>query len=179
MEIADDLEDSQSGENELNDFSGADLSEADEIFFDRLSEYLGQSAPTVQVDPDAVAEAVIAALDARDLYQREQAEAELQAGEEILVPEAGEITIIAEGVQALLSYFQEDDNEILSDIRGEVRGIKQYLENQEAVNSDLHMMMTTDFSDYTVTEGLLLLILLYYFLGMLGRMLREAFSWLI
>ena len=164
-------------EAEISDDSA--LSEADEIFFDRLSEYLERFAPTVQVDSDVVAEAVIAALDARDLHQQEQAAAELQAGEEILIPEAGEITIIMEGVQALLSYFQENEMDILSDIRDQVSGISEYLENQEAVNADLHLMMETNFVDYTVTEGLLLLILLYFFLGMLGRMLREAFSWLI
>ena len=176
--MIDEMDDNfQAVEAEISDDSA--LSEADEIFFDRLSEYLEQSAPTVQIYSEAVAEAVIAALDARDLHQQEQAAAELQAGEEILVPEAGELAVIVEVVQSLLEYFKEDETDILSDIRDEVSGISEYLENQEAVNADLHLMMTTNFVDYTVTEGLLLLILLYFFLGMLGRMLREAFSWLI
>ena len=176
--MIDEMDDNfQAVESEISDDFA--LSEADEIFFDRLSEYLEQSAPTVQIDSEAVAEAVIAALDARDLHQQEQAAAELQAGEEILVPEAGELAVIVEVVQSLLEYFKEDETDILSDIRDEVSGISEYLENQEAVNADLHLMMTTNFVDYTVTEGLLLLILLYFFLGMLGRMLREAFSWLI
>lgn len=42
-----------------------------------------------------------------------------------------------------------------------------------------HPVLTTSFSDYTVTEGLLLLLLLFFFLKACADMLRRAFSWLL
>lgn len=39
-------------------------------------------------------------------------------------------------------------------------------------------LMTTSFQDYTVTEGLLLLLLLSAFVAACARMLKEGFSWL-
>ena len=41
-----------------------------------------------------------------------------------------------------------------------------------------HPAMTTSFQDYTVTEGLLLLLLLGAFVAACARMLKEGFSWL-
>lgn len=41
-----------------------------------------------------------------------------------------------------------------------------------------HPLMTTSFQEYTVTEGLLLLLLLSAFVAACARMLREGFSWL-
>ena len=41
-----------------------------------------------------------------------------------------------------------------------------------------HPLMTTSFQDYTVTEGLLLLLLLSAFVAACARMLKEGFSWL-
>lgn len=51
----------------------------------------------------------------------------------------------------------------------DVDGIQQVLE---------HPFMTTSFQDYTVTEGLLLLLLLSIFIAACARMLKEGFAWL-
>lgn len=39
--------------------------------------------------------------------------------------------------------------------------------------------LTTPFSDYSVTEGLLLLLCLLVFLSWLARLLKRGFSWLL
>lgn len=52
----------------------------------------------------------------------------------------------------------------------------QRLENVEAVVS--HPFFTTPFADYTVSEGLSLLILLVLLLCILIKCIKEAFSWL-
>ena len=39
--------------------------------------------------------------------------------------------------------------------------------------------MTTSFEDYTVTEGLLLLLIIMVFLKWCSKMLKEGFSWLL
>ena len=41
-----------------------------------------------------------------------------------------------------------------------------------------HPALTTSFADYTVTEALLLLLLLCAFISACARMLRGGFSWL-
>lgn len=41
-----------------------------------------------------------------------------------------------------------------------------------------HPALTTPFAEYTVTEGLLLLLLLSAFIAACARMLRGGFSWL-
>lgn len=41
-----------------------------------------------------------------------------------------------------------------------------------------HPMLTTSFEDYTVTEGLLLLLLLSLFACVCFRLLKGGFSWL-
>lgn len=129
-----------------------------------------QVMPVVEVDTAAIVEAVVSVLD-----EREQQAVLMEAGE--LVP-ASEVTVISEVVQQILSYFQEDDNQILSDIRSGVTGIQEYLQNREVVNADLHLMMTTNFADYTVTEGLLLLTLLWLVIAFCVKRLKGAFSWL-
>lgn len=60
------------------------------------------------------------------------------------------------------------------------------LTGEEGMSSDMdsvqqvldHPAMTTSFQDYTVTEGLLLLLLLGAFAVACARMLKEGFSWL-
>ncbi len=47
---------------------------------------------------------------------------------------------------------------------------------QQTVN---HPLLTTPFQDYTVTEGLLLLLLLCFFIKACMNMVRRAFSWLL
>ena len=44
---------------------------------------------------------------------------------------------------------------------------------------DHRPFLYTPLDDYTVSEGLLLLIVVILFLNMLGRALKEGFSWLL
>lgn len=49
----------------------------------------------------------------------------------------------------------------------------------ELIHQDLtHPALTTDFQDYTVAEGLLLLLLVGFFISACIRLLKEGFSWL-
>lgn len=58
----------------------------------------------------------------------------------------------------------------------DVDGLQQTVsEIQQSLD---HPLMTTSFQDYTVTEGLLLLLLLSAFVAACARMLKEGFSWL-
>lgn len=58
----------------------------------------------------------------------------------------------------------------------DVDGLQQTVgEIRQALDRPL---MTTSFQDYTVTEGLLLLLLLSAFVAACARMLKEGFSWL-
>lgn len=58
----------------------------------------------------------------------------------------------------------------------DVDGLQQTVgEIQQALDRPL---MTTSFQDYTVTEGLLLLLLLSAFVAACAKMLKEGFSWL-
>ena len=139
----------------------------DELF-QRLTDWAYER---VDIDSAVIAATVV------DALNQDGEQARLAEGE-ILVPDAGELVVIQETVQAILSFFQEDDHDVLSDIRDDVSGIRAYLENQGAANGDLRGMMTTNFADYTVTEGLLLLILLFMIIQFCIRMLKGGFSWL-
>ena len=52
----------------------------------------------------------------------------------------------------------------------------QLTELQETLTD--HPMLTTPFDDYTVTEGLLLILVLLVFLAACAKILRGGFSWL-
>lgn len=53
------------------------------------------------------------------------------------------------------------------------------LELLEVIQEDVdHPFLTTDFADYTVTEGLLLMALLLFVISLCIKMLKEGFSWL-
>lgn len=47
------------------------------------------------------------------------------------------------------------------------------------VQEDLRPFLETEFADYTVTEGLLLLLVLILFISALARVVRRCFSWLL
>ncbi len=66
-----------------------------------------------------------------------------------------------------------DAIDLLLDIRN---GMKNVESMEQTVN---HPMLTTPFQDYTVTEGLLLLLLLCFFIKACMNMVRRAFSWLL
>ena len=53
-----------------------------------------------------------------------------------------------------------------------------YTEVVEVVADDTHYFLTTDFADFTVTEGLLLCIFLVMFLKNIGGVIKEGFYWL-
>lgn len=55
------------------------------------------------------------------------------------------------------------------------------LELLETIQQDVspHPFLTTDFADYTVTEGLLLLALLLSVISLCIKVLKEGFSWLL
>lgn len=55
------------------------------------------------------------------------------------------------------------------------------LELLETIQQDVspHPFLTTDFADYTVTEGLLLLALLLAVISLCIKLLKEGFSWLL
>ena len=62
----------------------------------------------------------------------------------------------------------------------EVAGTDETLQLLETIRQDVepHPFLTTDFEDYTVAEGLLLLALLLFFISVCIKMLKEGFSWL-
>ena len=68
-------------------------------------------------------------------------------------------------IEGHLNEIEKDTNELQLD----VMTIAQTLD---------HPALTTSFSDYTVTEALLLLLLLCAFISACARMLRGGFSWL-
>lgn len=61
----------------------------------------------------------------------------------------------------------------------EIKGMDKLLTYVETIQQTLdHPALTTSFQDYTVTEGLLLLILLAAFAAACIRILKGGFSWL-
>lgn len=62
----------------------------------------------------------------------------------------------------------------------EVAGTAETLQILQEIRQELaaHPLLTTPFAEYTVTEGLLLLLLLAVFLSWCGKLLRSGFSWL-
>lgn len=61
----------------------------------------------------------------------------------------------------------------------EIKGMDKLLTYAETIQQTLdHPALTTSFQDYTVTEGLLLIILLAAFAAACIRILKGGFSWL-
>ena len=103
----------------------------------------------------------------------------LEAGGEIAVPEGGEIAVLIQIVEALKSYFEEDDNSLLTTIRDNTASIKQSVEEIK-VSVEPHSLMDTPFEEYTVIEGLLLVLVLWLLvLHPCIRMIKGGFSWLL
>lgn len=96
--------------------------------------------------------------------QEEEATEELPPEEEQL-PEEGDQTDVP---------FMEVDTGPM-----EIKGMDKLLTYAETIQQTLdHPALTTSFRDYTVTEGLLLLILLAAFAAACVRILKGGFSWL-
>jgi len=61
----------------------------------------------------------------------------------------------------------------------EIKGMDKLLQHAEVIQQTLdHPFMTTSFQDYTVMEGLLLLILLAAFAAACVKILKGGFQWL-
>lgn len=56
---------------------------------------------------------------------------------------------------------------------------EDFVLQEETSQEVYHPLMTTPFEEYTVTEGLLLLILLLAFLAGMVKVLRGGLSWLL
>ena len=100
------------------------------------------------------------------------------AGGEVLVPGSDELSVI-EVVQLLLSYFQEDDNSLITAIRDNTADIKTAVTEIQA-NTAPHLLMETPFEEYTVLEGLVLILVLW--LAVVNpciKMIKGGFSWLM
>lgn len=69
---------------------------------------------------------------------------------------------------------------LIGDVVDILLGIRKGMENVESIEHVVnHPMLTMPFRDYTVTEGLLLLVLLCFFIKECMNMIRRAFSWLL
>lgn len=102
-------------------------------------------------------------------------EATLQAGElgPVLDEEIGPAVISLMG--DLLELW-DSDNDGASDLASVVAEIRTGV--GEISGALAHPVMSTDFADYTVLEGLLLLLLLWQFVKLWLSALGEGFSWL-
>ena len=62
----------------------------------------------------------------------------------------------------------------------QVEGMDQLLDHMEVIEAELvHPALETPFEDYTVSEGLLLLLLVLLLLSWCVRMIKGGFSWLL
>ena len=74
-----------------------------------------------------------------------------------------------------------DDVPVYSETGGviAIEGMGQLLQRLETLEQTVdHPMLTTPFQDYTVTEGLLLALLLSVFISACVKMLKGGFAWL-
>lgn len=118
-----------------------------------------------------------------------------QAGEAAALDETGEafqpveVIRVEDLLDRLLEGTEEEVLEEETDIEEtvveepepvEVAGTDEILQLLETIQQDVepHPFLTTNFEDYTVTEGLLLLALLLGFISACFKMLKEGFSWL-
>ena len=82
-----------------------------------------------------------------------------------------------DAAEMLPSEDIETDN---SDSATSEESEQEYVESVQSseYQVSLHPFMTTDFEDYTVTEGLLLVIVLLLVVRFVANILKEGFSWL-
>ena len=124
-----------------------------------------------------------------------EAQAPDQSGESAVSDDTGEVSQSVEviSVDELLNRLSEGAEEGVPEEETaaeeiveeepepvEVVGADETLQLLETIQQDVepHPFLTTDFADYTVTEGLLLLILLLFFIADCIKLLKEGFSWL-
>jgi len=126
------------------------------------------SEPEPSTDPGMSVVSVDELIDRLVQNAQEEDTAPAEPAAEEPLPGEGEI-IVEDPVPGLIG----DTIDLLMDIRG---GMKNVESIERTVN---HPLLTTPFQDYTVTEGLLLLVLLCFFIKACMNMVRRAFSWLL
>lgn len=105
---------------------------------------------------------------------------------EVQEPESTPVEVIS--VEDLLEHLtaaSEETEEVPAEEETppeplEVAGTEETLQILQEIRQELtaHPLLTTPFTEYTVTEGLLLFLLLAVFLSWCGKLLRSGFSWL-
>ena len=75
-------------------------------------------------------------------------------------------------------YDLQEDGELFEYEAGEGIELDPVEIVSEIQEEQLRPFLTTEFSDYSVTEGLLLALLLFSFLSVCVRVLKEGFFWL-
>lgn len=86
---------------------------------------------------------------------------------------AGDLIPIQDVLSEIESVVGQILSEVVSDTSPDLSSIQSVLEDiQAAVSSMVHPLLSTPVRDYTVTEGLLLLILLFLILRELARLMR-------
>lgn len=135
--------------------------------------------PTPEPEPSPEPEAPAAPVEVitvEDLLDRitggSQEDGETENGETGEPPQEAEADAGAEPGEDLPSAIMSDG---LIEVVGMDTALKRLETIQKAVD---HPLMTTPFDDYTVTEGLLLLLLLSVFVAACVKLLKGGFAWL-
>ncbi len=131
-------------------------------------------APLPEPEPEAPA-APVEVITIEDLLDRitgeGQGEEEAGDDEEEAPPQEGEGTPLPGGDVLPAEGTLEGPIEII--------GMEELLKRLETIQGvEDHPMMETPFEDYTVTEGLLLLLLLAVFVSACAKLLKGGFAWL-
>lgn len=104
--------------------------------------------------------------------------ASMTKGGELVPVEEGEVTleVIEILIEALIDFFTQDGTEDGTDV---LTSIKDTVE-EIAANVEPHPLLDTPFEDYTVVEGLLLVLVLWLaVLNPCVKMVKGGFSWLL
>lgn len=133
-------------------------------------------APPPEPEPEPPA-APVEVITVEDLLDRitggDQSEEEAEDGEEEAPPQEEEGTPLPGGDMELPPAGGTLEGPI------EAIGMETVLKRLETLQCVAdHPMMETPFEDYTVTEGLLLLLLLSVFLSVCAKLLKGGFAWL-
>lgn len=137
-------------------------------------------APTLVPDPEPADPVIVVSVD--ELIDRLLQGGQEGEGEREENPVLDELPF--DGSTAMLEEGGIGVEDVVPGLIGDVvdilQGICTGMEPVESIESVVnHPALTTPFQDYTVTEGLLLLLLMCFFLKACANMIRRAFSWLL
>lgn len=161
----------EEAENTVLDTSGNDS--APVVDFTPLD-----SAPAVTSEPEPAAEPetpekTVEVISVDELLDRLTADGETSGEESGETPAEGTELTDGTGTEEIgpIVEIMEETGPSNSD---------KALELLETIQKDVspHPFLTTDFADYTVTEGLLLMALLLAVISLCVKLLKEGFSWL-